>query len=318
MKIVSLLICLILFALNLSVKAQMDLVPDANNRTIKVMSYNLRYASGTFKTPWKVRRDMQLDIFRQYSPDIIGTQEGIKEQIDFLSEQLPEYVAIGEGRRGGDNDEHCAIFYRRDKFRLREMGSFALSETPEVLGSGPEKWPRMVTWARFAFIDVPDDGEVSPDQMVDKPFWEDSWFVDDTGKILYRRHWKNTMEFYVFNTHFFTRGKDKAKRNSANLIMERINERDNFGEWTKNRPVFLTGDFNSRPGGDVYKILVGDENSNNLTFLKDSKEGGIGIDWILYKGRVKVLSYENIDYNVNGTYPSDHRPILVEFEILEE
>ena len=91
-----------------------------------------------------------------------------------------------------------------------------------------------------------------------------------------------------------------------------------FGEWTKNRPVFLTGDFNSRPGSDVYKILVGDENSNNLTFLKDSKEGGIGIDWILYKGRVKVLSYENIDYNVNGTYPSDHRPILVEFEILEE
>jgi endonuclease/exonuclease/phosphatase (EEP) superfamily protein YafD len=49
--------------------------------------------------------------------------------------------------------------------------------------------------------------------------------------------------------------------------------------------------------------------------LKDSKEGGEGIDWILYRGNVKVLSHKRIDYNVNGVYPSDHRPILVEFSI---
>jgi len=318
MKNISLIICMVLFSISPLTKGQEDADQETNGKTIKVMTYNLRYASGTFKPPWKIRRDMQVDLFRKYSPDIIGTQEGVKEQIDYLMKQLPEYVVIGEGRRGGDNDEHNAIFFRRDCFRLREMGSFSLSETPEVLGSGPDHWPRMVTWARFAFINIPDDGDISPDKMKNHPSWDDSWFKDSTGKILYRRHWENTLEFYVFNTHFFTRGKDKGKLNSAKLIMDRIHEQDNFGEWTEDRPVFLMGDFNSRPGSDVYKIFIGDENSNNQSLLKDSMEGGRGIDWILFKGNVKVLSYENIDYNVDGAYPSDHRPILVEFEILKK
>jgi endonuclease/exonuclease/phosphatase family metal-dependent hydrolase len=259
-----------------------------------------------------------VELFRKYSPDVIGTQEGVKEQIDYLAEQLPEYVVIGEGRRGGDNDEHNAIFFRRDRFRLREMGSFALSETPEILGSGPARWPRMVTWARFAFIDIPDDGESSPDQMKGKPFWEDSWFADSNGKILYRRHWENTLEFYVFNTHFFSGGKPEGKRNSAKLIMDKICETDNFGEWTRERPLFLMGDFNSRPGSDVYKIFLGDKNSDDTVLLRDSKEGGSGIDWILYKGNVRVLNYEKINYTVDGKIPSDHRPILVEFELVQD
>jgi len=37
----------------------------------------------------------------------------------------------------------------------------------------------------------------------------------------------------------------------------------------------------------------------------------------LYKGSVKVLNYEEVDYNVEGDYPSDHKPIYVEFEILD-
>jgi endonuclease/exonuclease/phosphatase (EEP) superfamily protein YafD len=100
--------------------------------------------------------------------------------------------------------------------------------------------------------------------------------------------------------------------------MDRINELDNFGEWIKERPVFLVGDFNSRPGSDVYKIFTGDENAGDPSLLKDSVEGGRGIDWILYKGNVRVVSYDNIDYHVDGAYPSDHRPILVEFEIPDE
>jgi len=45
------------------------------------------------------------------------------------------------------------------------------------------------------------------------------------------------------------------------------------------------GDFNSKPGGEVYR------------------------------GDVKVNKYENVDYNVDGVYPSDHKPVVAEFEI---
>ena len=85
-----------------------------DRQTIKVMTYNLKFASPTFKPAWSVRRDWQVDMIHKYGPDIIGTQEGLKEQIDFLMDRLTGYVVIGEGRKGGDDDEHMAIFFRRD------------------------------------------------------------------------------------------------------------------------------------------------------------------------------------------------------------
>ncbi len=299
MKVVYMMI-IVLFTLCTIVNAQGDKDKEPERPTIKVMTYNLKFASPTFKPAWSVRRDWQVDLIKKYGPDIIGTQEGLKEQVDFLMDHLTEYVVIGEGRKGGDDDEHMAIFFRRDRFRLREMGTFQLSETPEILGSGPEINPRIVTWARLAIINRPADGKTSPYPMD------------------YRDHWENTQEFYVFNTHFFTSGYDLAKLNSAKLIMERITAFNRFGEWTKERPVFLLGDFNARPGGEVYKTFVGDEKSDDPLLLKDSVEGGRGIDWILYKGNVNVLHYEKVDYNVDGVYPSDHKPIFVKFQILDK
>jgi len=271
----------------------------ADEKTIKLMTYNLKFASPTFEPSWEVRSDMQVALIRKHSPDIMGSQEGLKEQIDYLMDHLPEYVVIGEGRKGGDDDEHMAIFFRRDRFRLREMGSFQLSETPEVIGSGPSNNPRMVTGARLAIINRPAAGETDPYPMD------------------YRGHWENTQELYVFNTHLSV-GKEMAlaRLNSARLIVERICALDRFGEWTQPRPVFLLGDFNSRPGSDVYRAFVGDEDSEDPGVMKDSVEGGKGIDWILSRGNVEVRSYEVVDYNVDGVYPSDHKPIQVEFQIL--
>ena len=297
-------ICMIIVLVTLCtiVNAQQHKSRDAKRQTIKVMTYNLKFASPTFKPSWSVRRNWQVDMINKYSPDIIGTQEGLKEQIDFLMDKLPEYVVVGEGRKGGDDDEHMAIFFRRDKFRLREMATFQLSGTPEIPGSGPEINPRIVTWARLAVINRPADGKTSP-------------YPED-----YRGHWDNTQEFYVFNTHFFTSrsGYKLAKLNSAKLILEKINAFNRFGEWTKDRPVFLVGDFNARPGGEVHKAFVGDGKSDNALLLKDSAQPGQGIDWILYKGNVKVLRYEKVDYNVNGVYPSDHKPILAEFQFIDK
>jgi len=269
-----------------------------NERTIKLMTYNLKFASPTFEPPWDIRKDMQIDMIKKYDPDIIGTQEGLKEQIDYLIENLPEYVAVGEGRKGGDDDEHMVIFYKRNKFRLRELQSFQLSKSPEIIGSGPEVNPRMVTWARFSFIDIPAEGK--------------------SGKypMDYRGHWEHNSEFYLFNTHYFNRGNQSlARLNASKLIMDRINSLNRFGEWTSERPVFLMGDFNCIPGSDPHTVFVGEPESKNVNLLQVTTEGGNEIDWILYKGNVKILKYEEVDYNVNGDYPSDHNPIYVEFEI---
>ena len=288
-------------AFGCAVVAQTNKPVNPENRLIKLMTYNLKFASPDYKPSWVVRREMQIDMIRKYAPDIIGTQEGLKEQIDYLADHLPDYVVVGEGRKGGDDDEHMAIFFRRDKFRLREMQSFQLSETPEIIGSGPEVNPRMVTWARLAFVNRPKEGDKSA-------------YPQD-----YRGHWENNREFYIFNTHFFN-GPDAAmaKLSASKLILKRIHALNRFGEWTAERPVFLMGDFNCRPGTAPYNVLVGDKNSSDPDLLKNSFEDLTKIDWILYKGAVKVMKYEEVKYNVDGVYPSDHKPIYVEVEVLDK
>jgi endonuclease/exonuclease/phosphatase family metal-dependent hydrolase len=280
--------------------AQSDAPSPTEGKTITLMSYNLKFASPTYKPLWEVRREMQVAMIRKYNPDIIGTQEGLKEQIDYLAAQLPEYVVVGEGRKGGDDDEHMAIFYKREKFRLRELNNFALSKTPEVLGSGPNVNPRMMTWARFAFIDIPSKGK-NGDYPSD-----------------YRDHWEHNQEFYVFNTHYFNgRAATLARLNASKLIMERIQSLNRFGSWAKERPVFLMGDFNCRPGSDPHKVFVGNEGDKDPNYLIDTNTEGDPkeIDWILYRGAVNLMKYEEVDFNINGTYPSDHKPIYVEFQI---
>jgi endonuclease/exonuclease/phosphatase family metal-dependent hydrolase len=294
MKILVLFLLVFLLGLPFKLFAQ-----EANSKHISLMSYNLKFASPSFEPSWEIRREMQIDLIKKYEPDIIGTQEGLKEQIDYLAEHLPEYIVVGEGRKGGDDDEHMAIFIKRNKFRLRELQSFQLSKTPEIIGSGPEVNPRMVTWVRLAFINISAEGK-------------DGHYPED-----YRGHWANTREFYVFNTHYFNGRKDSlARLNASKLIHKRVNKLNRFGAWTAERQVFLMGDFNCRPGSAPHKVLVGGENSDDPDLFQDTNlENDREIDWILYKGSVKMLKYEEVDYNVDGVYPSDHKPIYVKFEL---
>lgn len=268
----------------------------AEGENLRVMTFNLRYANPNDPVVWEERREMQVDLIAKYSPDVIGIQEGLKEQVDYLMDNLPQYVVVGEGRKGGDDDEHMAIFYKHELLRLRELSSFWLSETPEIAGSGPDVNPRMVTWARFSFITRPEKGKTQQHPSD------------------YRGAW-NTQEFYFFNTHFFTGRHPQARSSSAQLIMDRTRHIRDFGHWSIHRPIFLLGDFNSQPGGPVHRILTGDGESDDSSLFTDStNREGRRIDWILYRGRVKVTHYEEIDYNVEGRYPSDHLPIIADFE----
>src|SRR5581483_4187006 len=118
---------------------------------LKVMSFNLRRdKESDGANGWSSRRDAAAVVARHH-PDLLGTQEGLQDQIDFLHQHFPEYGVLGEARFGGRRDEYNAIFYRKAKFKVEATGIFWLSETPHVPGS--RHWgnlvPRMATWATF-------------------------------------------------------------------------------------------------------------------------------------------------------------------------
>ena len=252
---------------------------------LKVMTFNLRYASTSMPHAWSVRRPVTKACLEQTAPDLIGTQEGLTAQLADMRADLPAYAMLGQGREGGEKGEYMAIFYRRDRFELLETHDFWLSETPEVVGS--KSWntslPRMVTWARFR----------------DKV----------TGKA-----------FVFVNTHFDHMSED-ARTQSAKLIRARLADLKpvgpillvgDFNAVAKTSAAYTT----LTDGGfltDLFRTAPERSGEDLNTFHGYRKPGhdGVHIDWLLGRGGWKSKAAEVITFEVKGQHPSDHFPVMV-------
>ncbi|CAN1328427.1 hypothetical protein LINPERPRIM_LOCUS34424 [Linum perenne] len=124
--------------------------------SVTVMTFNLhdedQAAAGEDRpNSWEKRRDLCLSVITSYSPLILCTQQGVKSQLDYLQQGLPGYDQFGVSRKGFEDstDEHCTIFYDKEKVEVLEGGTFWLSESPSVPGS--ISWgasvPCIATWA---------------------------------------------------------------------------------------------------------------------------------------------------------------------------
>jgi endonuclease/exonuclease/phosphatase family metal-dependent hydrolase len=252
---------------------------------LKVMTFNLRYASTAMPHAWSVRRPVTKACLEQTAPDLIGTQEGLTAQLADMRADLPAYAMLGQGREGGEKGEYMAIFYRRDRFELLETHDFWLSETPEVVGS--KSWntslPRMVTWARFR----------------DKA----------TGKA-----------FVFVNTHF-DHMSEEARAQSAKLIRARLADLKpvgpillvgDFNAVAKASAAYTT----LTDGGfltDLFRTAPERSGEDLNTFHGYRKPGhdGVHIDWLLGRGGWKSKTAEVITFEVKGQHPSDHFPAMV-------
>src|SRR5688572_23221031 len=77
-----------------------------------VMSFNLRYASNTEPNSWTARRPVMAKLLNAELPAVLGTQEGLYEQVKDIARDLPgHYDWIGHGRAGGSHDEFMAVFF---------------------------------------------------------------------------------------------------------------------------------------------------------------------------------------------------------------
>jgi len=117
------------------------------------MTYNIRNSgAGDGPNHWELRRDQWVSIVRQFDPDLLGVQEVLADQYDYLKEQFPDYTLVGVAREDGHRlGEWSLILYRKTRFKELKTGNFWLSETPNVPGS--KSWDaaccRLCTWARL-------------------------------------------------------------------------------------------------------------------------------------------------------------------------
>ena len=258
---------------------------------MRVMSYNIRYGTANDgDNHWDKRREFLVETIKAFDPDLLGTQETLGFQRDYLVERLTGYDVLGVGRDDGkEAGEMTALYFKRSRFEKLDGGHFWLSETPDQPGS--KSWDtsltRMVTWVK-----------------------------------LRDRRQPKARPLMFFNTHFDHRGV-QARIESARLIRRRVIEAN------KTCRVIVTGDFNMGEGSETYKALFDLNNgqpspvrdtyrvanptraTNERTFsnFKADAADGPRIDWIGVSKEWQVVSAAIDRTERGGRTPSDHFPV---------
>ncbi|MFK0119669.1 endonuclease/exonuclease/phosphatase family protein [Streptomyces sp. NPDC090994] len=257
--------------------------PERDAGPLEVMSFNLRFASTAEPNSWAARRPVTRALLRHERPHVIGTQEGLYQQVRDIEADLgASYDWIGTGRAGGSRDEFMAVYYDTRRLAPLEYDHFWLSDTPDVIGSNT--WGggsiRMVTWVRFR--DLRDGGR----------------------------------EFCFLDTHL-DNASQNARARAAALIAQRI------GGLDASLPLVVTGDFNvAAHGNPVYDTMLGaglvdswdvaaERSALYATFhgYRPLAPGGDRIDWILTTPGVTVHRAAINTYSRDGQFPSDHLPV---------
>ena len=271
------ILCLLLPGLSLTVQAQ----------TFQAATYNLRLnLASDGPNAWPHRRDAVRALIRHHEIDLLGTQEGLIDQIEDLA-AMPGFARVGVGRDDGQRGgEHAAIFFRTDRFALLANGDFWLSPTPEVPGKG---WDarccnRLATWARLRDL--------------------------ASGRV-----------FVAFSVHFDHEGV-VARRESARLMLRQM--RDIAGDapalllgdlnaTPESEPlqILLTGLRDARAVSQTPPYgPVGTFNGFRLDApLRDR------IDYVLLSPQWRVLRHATLTDTVDGRFPSDHLPVVTRLSL---
>lgn len=260
---------------------------------LNVMTFNIRLdVPSDSLNSWQYRKENAAEMVRMNDVDILGMQEVLLNQMNDLKERLPQYTAIGVGREdGADKGEFSPIFYKKDRFSAIESGTFWVSETPELAGSKgwDASYIRVATWAILK--------------------------EKATGK-----------EIFAINTHLDNDGLI-ARKEGGNLLLKKAEE---LG---KGLPIVLTGDFNDTPQSEAIKNITDASKTNHLLDSKTIALKTLGTDWtfhnfgrlaeserplidyIFVSKQIKVQDYAVLPDTLNGTFVSDHKPVLSKITI---
>lgn len=265
------------------VAAGLAAAADTPPLTLRVMTFNLRFASTQPPHAWPERRPVMRHLIERESPDVIGTQEGLYGQLRDLAADLPAYDWIGLGREGGSRGEFMAVFYRKDRFEPVAFDHFWLSDTPDVIGSATwgNRFKRMVTWVRLR--------------------------ERSTGR-----------EIEFWNTHF-DHEVEAARQKAAALLRTRLAAVAAevplvlVGDFNclAGRSAAYT-ELTERAGlTDAFLAAVRRTNDGLNTFhgYEPPRRDGERIDWILARRPAAVPEAAILDYAEDGRTPSDHFPV---------
>ncbi|MDQ2801070.1 MAG: endonuclease/exonuclease/phosphatase family protein [Armatimonadota bacterium] len=257
---------------------------------VRIGSFNVRWAcpdDGEHR--WEQRRERSAALLRSWEPDVLGLQEPLRHQIDYLLQALPKYAEVGVERDdGAAAGEFCAILYRRNRFQLLESGTFWLSEEPERPGSmgWGARHARICTWAHL----VEQGSEAA---------------------------------FYLYNVHLDHEAQ-QAREKGVELVLERIRRRSasdpviltgDFNAWPDNAAVARV----QRADSPVSRNALAAANSVDAGagtfhgFTGHAQENPI--DYIFLSSEWRVLEGAVVRGDGARPFVSDHFPVAATLEL---
>ncbi|MBK7429264.1 MAG: endonuclease/exonuclease/phosphatase family protein [Saprospiraceae bacterium] len=249
---------------------------------ISVMTYNIRLdVASDGINQWSNRKEKIISQIKYYSPDIFGLQEALFHQLEYVSENLPDYEWYGVGRDDGKKaGEFSPIFFNKRLFEKEKNGTFWLAEDITKPGKGWDAaLPRIASWVQL-------------------------------------RNRKTGKQFIVYNTHFDHVGKmartesfkliaNQAKANATSMpaiIMGDLNtvpEEESIAGF-KQTQIW-------QDAFEVAKIKHGPTCTfNGFSPVHPERR----IDYIFCNQDFEVKSYLSISEIYDGVFPSDHWPVL--------
>ncbi len=262
-------------------------------KDVRVVSFNIRYGTADDgANSWDLRRERVGAAMLGWDADIIGMQEVVAAQADWVRELLPTHTFHGVGRTDGARQgEFAPILFRTQRFELEAAGHFWLSPTPEVVGS--KGWDaaleRMASWVR----------------LVDRA---------TRRRVL------------VINTHFDHRGAE-ARAQSLALVRARASEMAKGAAVIITGDFNTSADaapgstlFGAADGGvalyDTFRRVYPTRDVDEATFsgwntppAKALTIAGERIDWIVASEAFETISAEIDRRTPGGRLISDHYPV---------
>lgn len=255
-------------------------------QTITVMSYNIRSSTKNEQdgpNGWVHRKEAAVRMLLAENPDIVGMQEEMPDQEEYLREHLAAvYEGVSISRDPEKKaDEACSVFYNKTKYDLVRTNTFWLSETPDVPSRGWDgKYKRIVTYV----------------------------YLSDK---------KSGQLYLVFNTHLDHKGV-VAREKSLQLIADSA-----LAIGGDTVPMFVMGDLNVTPDAPelapMWKAMRLAQReapvTDTLSTFHGYKEGkGKMIDYIFYRN-CSALEFRILRDGYGVPYLSDHYPIAATFSV---
>lgn len=255
------------------------------SQSIKVLTYNIRYDNPEDgENAWVHRRSEMVKFLLEQNPDIMGFQEVLNRQLEFLKTGLDQYHSLGVGREDGiSKGEFSPLFFKKEKFDLLDQETIWLSETPEKPGIG---WDAALE--RIATVVVLQ--------------------VKETER-----------QVVVINTHYDHRG-ELARLESSKLLLDIIDKRypgkplilmGDLNAEPDSSPVKIF----SEELMDTF--LCKEKKGPNLTFsgfTNMNYDTGPRIDYILIKN-FDCLFFQILTPGIGDRNLSDHLPVISVVEI---